>query len=89
MAFERVAFLVLICGVCFGQSQTRVPSTNVPAAEFPRLNANSSATFRNQADQAQKVQLLMDLGQSKYDLSKNKKGFWEVTTKPLLPGFLR
>jgi enterochelin esterase family protein len=29
----------------------------------------------------------MELGQSVYDMTRNKDGFWEVTTKPLLPGF--
>src|SRR5260370_25357489 len=29
----------------------------------------------------------MELGQSTYDMAKSTDGFWEVTTKPLLPGF--
>ena len=88
MKFKRMAFVVvLIGGWCSGQNQTRVPSTNIPDAEYPKLNADLSATFRVQADNAQKVQLLMELGQSTYDMVKGASGFWEVTTKPLLPGF--
>src|SRR5439155_269970 len=34
----------------------------------------------------QKLQLLLDFGTS-YDLAKGEDGFWEVTTKPLQPGF--
>jgi enterochelin esterase-like enzyme len=83
---KRTAVLIVLsCCVSFGQNQ--FPSTNVPSAQYPRLNADSSATFRVEADQAQKVQLLMDLGQPTYDMTKNTEGSWEVTTKPLLPGF--
>ena len=86
-----VAFVFLIgisLGSCLGQSAgSRPASTNIPGAEFPRINADSSATFRVRADQAQKVQLLMELGQSTYDMVKSKDGFWEVTTRPLLSGF--
>jgi enterochelin esterase-like enzyme len=39
------------------------------------------------ADQANKVKLLMELGQSTYDMAKGEDGYWQVTTKPLLPGF--
>ena len=88
MKFNTGAFVVvLICSLCSGQSQTRVPSTNVSGSEYPRLNEDLSATFRVQADNAQKVQLLMDLGQATYDMTKGADGFSEVTTKPLLPGF--
>jgi enterochelin esterase-like enzyme len=86
--FNTIAFaVVLICSLCSGQSQTRVPSTNVLGSEYPRLNADLSATFRVQADNAQKVQLQMELGQATYEMTKGADGFWEVTTKPLLPGF--
>ncbi|HLN99472.1 MAG TPA: alpha/beta hydrolase-fold protein [Pyrinomonadaceae bacterium] len=88
MKFRRIALIVaLSCGVCSAQSQMRVPSTNVAGAEYPRLNADLSATFRVQAADAQKVQLLMELGQATYDMTKSTDGPWEVTTKPLLPGF--
>ena len=79
---------IVVCGSCWGQElRSQTAPTNVPGAEFPRLNSDLSATFRVQADQAQKVQLLMELGQSPYDMVKGADGFWEVTTKPLLPGF--
>jgi enterochelin esterase family protein len=78
---------VLFCGLCAGQSGSQKPTTNIPDAEFPRINSDLSATFRIRADQAQKVQLLMELGQSTYDMAKGDDGFWEVTTKPLLTGF--
>lgn len=79
--------IALACSLSLGQTQPRLPSTNIPDADYPRLNPDLSATFRVQADQAQKVQLLMELGQSTYDMVKGQDGYWEVTTKPLLPGF--
>ncbi len=83
-----LSFLLLICGSGWAQQQSSGPaSTNVPGAEFPRVNSDLSVTFRVEADQAQKVQLLLELGQANYDMSKNPDGQWEVTTKPLLPGF--
>src|SRR5438105_3244194 len=61
---KQIAFVVMLISVlCSGQSQSQLPSTNVPGAEYPRVNADFSATFRVQADNAQKVQLLMELGQ--------------------------
>jgi enterochelin esterase-like enzyme len=88
MKINKVALVSILCyGVCLGQSGPRRPTTNIPDAEFPRINSDLSATFRVQADQAHKVQLLMELGQSTYDMVKGQDGYWEVSTKPLLPGF--
>ena len=80
--------IVVVCGPCWAQKDHSGPApTNIPGAEFPRLNSDLSATFRVRADRAQRVQLLMELGQSTYDMSRDAEGFWEVTTKPLQPGF--
>lgn len=88
MRIKLITFMiVLLCMVCWGQNDSRRLSTTIPDAEYPRLNADQSVTFRVQADQAQKVQLLLELGQSTYDMVKAEDGFWEATTKPLLPGF--
>ena len=78
---------LLLCAAAVAQDKPRRLPTTIPDSEFPRLNADGSATFRVQADQAQKVQLLLELGQSTYEMTKDKDGYWEVTTKPLLPGF--
>lgn len=89
MKLMRTLFaMVLGCGVCIGQSADSFPApTNIPGAEYPLIHADRSVTFRVQADQAQKVQLLLELGQSIYQMTKRADGYWEVTTKPLLPGF--
>jgi enterochelin esterase-like enzyme len=78
---------IVLSAMCWGQNGALRPTTTVPDAEFPRINSDLSATFRIQADQARKIQLLMELGQSTYDMVKGKDGYWEVTTKPLLTGF--
>ncbi len=54
---------------------------------IPRINRDLSATFRVQADQAHKVQVLMEFGQSAFDIVKGEDGYWSVMTTPLLPGF--
>ena len=79
--------IVLSCAFSLGQSQPRVPSTNIPGAEYPQLNPDGTTTFRVQAVQAKQVQLQLELGQSTYDMTQSQDGYWEVTTKPLLPGF--
>jgi enterochelin esterase-like enzyme len=89
MKLIRTLFaIVLCCGVCWGQFGNSYPApTNIPGADYPRIHSDHSVTFRVQADQAQKVQLLLELGQSTYEMNKGLDGSWEVTTKPLLPGF--
>lgn len=89
MKIKRLLLLAIVgCGLCWAQADDSHPApTNIPGAEYPRIHPDLSATFRVRADQAQKVQLLMELGQSTYDMAKGKDGFWEVRTKPLLPGF--
>jgi len=85
---RRIALVsFLLSGLGWAQNGSSRPTTNIPDAEFPRINNDLSATFRVQAGQAQKVQLMMELGQSTYDMVKGKDDNWEVTTKPLLPGF--
>src|ERR1700740_1882174 len=79
---------VLALEACWAQKGESQPaSTNIPGAEFPRINGDLSATFRVHAEHAQKVQLLLEFGQSTYDMVPAAEGAWEVTTKPLLPGF--
>ena len=85
---KKLFAMVLGCNICFGQAtDSSSAPTNIPGAEYPKIHADHSVTFRVQADQAQRVQLLLELGQSTYEMTKGGDGLWEVTTKPLLPGF--
>lgn len=85
----NIAFAVaLLVAVCWGQGSAPGPaSTNIPGSEYPRINSDGSVTFRVQAEQAQKLQVSLGFGQSNYDMVKGPDGVWEVTTKPLAPGF--
>jgi enterochelin esterase-like enzyme len=74
---------------CSGQTieyppESKPASTNVPGAQFPRIDSLSRVTFRIKAPDAQKVQI--DLTK-KFDMIKNSEGIWEVTTDPIVEGF--
>lgn len=84
-------FFIAILPVCLlGQTRVASPPPGVPApsnapnAQYPRINADSSVTFRIRADDARSVRITT-LGP--YDMVKGEDGFWMVTTKPLAPGF--
>jgi len=87
--FRNVAFaIVLTTAACLGQGGGSGPaSTNIPGAEFPRINRDSSVTFRVQAERAQKVRVSLGFGQATCDMVKGADGVWEATTEPLAPGF--
>ena len=61
------------------------PVTNNNPNGYPRVLKDGSAMFRVQAPQAQQVQI--DLGGTKYDMTRGDNGTWTVTTKPQVPGF--
>lgn len=62
-----------------------VPATsNVPGAEYPRVQPNGSVVFRVKAPDARKVEF--DLGRH-YLATKDADGFWTATTDPQVPGF--
>ena len=89
MGVKRLVLLVILgSSLCWAQADDSKPApSNIPGAEYPLVHSDLTVSFRVRADQAQKVQLLMELGQSTYDMAKGEDGFWEVRTKPLLPGF--
>jgi len=84
-----LVLLVVMTCVCLAQNNdlyrnSKPASTNIPGAEFPRVDTQLRAIFRVDAPNAQKVQL--DLLNA-YDMVKGEDGVWTVTTKPLPPGF--
>jgi enterochelin esterase-like enzyme len=84
-----LCLLIAIHNVGFSHSdsllmKSQPASTNVPGAEFPRIDDQNRAIFRVEAPEARKVQL--DLLKV-YDMVKDKSGVWTVTTDPLPPGF--
>lgn len=58
-------------------------ATNVRSAKYPQILPDNRVVFRIKAPEAQKVQI--DLGK-KYDMVKDKEGFWEVTTEVISEG---
>jgi enterochelin esterase-like enzyme len=84
-----VLIIVTIINTCpaseVGVFDTSIPAaTNVPGAEYPRIDNQNRALFRVEAPEAHKVQL--DLLRV-YDMVRDESGVWTVTTDPLPPGF--
>ena len=83
-----VGVALVVASVCLtrgqGQPEGQPAPSNAPNAQYPRINADRSVTFRIRADDAKSVRITT-LGP--YDLVKGDDGFWTVTTKPLEPGF--
>ena len=84
-----IAFAAIVS--CTGNAQTGVITeptsavTNVPGAEYPKINPDLSAVFRNDMPEAQSVSV--NINGKSYPMTKGEDGIWEVTTEPLVPGF--
>ena len=59
--------------------------TNIPTKQHPCVDENGRATFQVNAPSASEV--LVDVCNVKYPMTKNSDGVWEVTTDPLVVGF--
>lgn len=65
-------------------------STNVPQAEYPRIDAQRRVEFRIKAPDAQKVQIMVGGGGGetpRMDLVKQSDGTFTLTTPPIVEGF--
>jgi len=82
--------LLLTAGViCMGQSvqfpdNSKPASSNVRGALYPRVTPDFRAVFQVKAPDAQKVQIKLG---TTWDMVKDDKGMWSLTTDPLVPGF--
>jgi enterochelin esterase-like enzyme len=86
---QRIAIPILLSlSFCWAQeSGSFQPSTtNVWAAEYPRVDGAGRVRIRVKAPDATKVRLNFWSG-PKVDMEKQQDGFWTVTTAPLVPGF--
>jgi hypothetical protein len=61
-------------------------TTNVWAAQYPRVDSTGRVQIRVKAPDATKVRLNFWSG-PKLDMEKQPDGFWTITTPPLVPGF--
>jgi enterochelin esterase-like enzyme len=83
-------FLLFFAGTFCTAQATQPPadskpaSTNVPGAEYPRIDSQLRGIFRVNAPNAQKVELNLT---KRYDMVKGSEGYWTVTTDPLVVGF--
>ena len=64
---------------------SRPAASNVPGAEYPRVDEDFLVTFQLKAPDAQKVQVQVQ--GARYEMTKGENGIWYVTTPPLIPGF--
>lgn len=85
---------VLMCAACLCLAQSaddsKPASSNVPGAQYPRVHSDLRVTFRITAPDAGKVQIKPGgdgLGKAPYDMVRDDKGVWTVTTPPAVPGF--
>jgi len=80
--------LFAVLSSCFNglaQAGSQPASSNVPGAEYPRIDSDQKITFRLQAPNAKKVQVYF--GEKTLDMVRDKDGFWSLTTPPAVPGF--
>jgi enterochelin esterase family protein len=85
---RSLLILFLSAGMCWSQAlDTSQPATtNVPGAQYPRINSDLSVQFSVKAPDAQKVQVQVGTLKA-IDMIKGSDGFWTVTTPPIVPGF--
>ncbi len=89
--FMRNLAIVLLTVIFPMLSMAQLPSegvpavTNVPAKDYPCVDAEGRATFRVVAPEAELVQV--DICHKKYPMTKDENGVWMVTTDPLVVGF--
>jgi enterochelin esterase-like enzyme len=78
---------VFCCGQCLAQETEdfQPATTNVPNAQYPKVDSQSRAEIRVKAPDAVKVKLNFWSG-PKLDMEKQADGYWTVTTPPLAPG---
>jgi enterochelin esterase family protein len=85
MRLTAIALLIAATAFCSAQESFQPAVTNVPDAQYPRVDSTSRVQFRLKAPDAAHVKLNMWSG-PKLDMEKQADGYWTVTTPPLPPG---
>lgn len=80
---------VLPAFVCPGATDATPAPSNLPGADFPRIDSELRVTFRLRAPNARHVRLEGGTGliPQPIDLARDDDGHWSVTTPPAVPGF--
>ena len=84
VAVSMILFASFCCAQEAGNFQPS--STNVWAAEYPRVDSAGRVQIRVKAPEAMKVRVNFWSG-PKLDMEKQQDGFWTITTPSLVPGF--
>lgn len=88
MRYNILLSILLLAGIGVLNAQNSeegIPApTNIGNARYPRILPDNRVIFQVNAPQAGNVQV--DLGKL-YDMQKDDKGIWRVTTEPQDPGF--
>jgi enterochelin esterase-like enzyme len=85
--------VLLACAVPPAQADDAKPAaTNVPRAEYPKVQPDGRVTFRLKTPDANTVQVQPGgadngLGKGPFDMTRGANGTWAVTTPPAVPGF--
>ena len=87
MKLAGILMLMAAASLCSAQEpgDFKPAVTNVPDAQYPKVDSASRVEFRVKAPDASAVKLNMWSG-PKLDMEKQADGFWTVTTPPLAPG---
>jgi enterochelin esterase-like enzyme len=78
-----LCFFTTYCGAQIPEGAKPAP-TNIRSVDCPCIFSDGRVLFKVTAPDAAKVQI--DLGKL-YDMKKDEKGIWTVTTDPQVPGF--
>lgn len=68
-----------------GQAEGSGATTNIAQNSYPCVDGQSRATFRISAPEAKDVKV--DICGRRFDMKRDDKGMWSVTTDPLVEGF--
>ncbi|NDV95142.1 esterase [Dysgonomonas sp. 521] len=86
---KKLICLLSVIGISLSlisQSLVGLPSeTNIPEAQYPKVNEDLSATFKIFAPEVTELQV--DICGRRYPMAKDADGAWTVTTEPLVVGF--
>lgn len=83
----KIALVALLALACFNNSAAEefTASTNIPEAQYPKVDTGRRAHFRIHAPEAKDVKV--DICGKKYDMTRDDTGYWDVVTDPLVVGF--
>jgi enterochelin esterase-like enzyme len=86
--------VVMIGVVAWAQAadDSQPATSNLPAAEYPRVHSDLRVTFRVSAPNAKKVEVIPGgsdngLGKGPFEMQRDDRGVWTVSIGPVVPGF--